>query len=612
MNPFKKAFDWPHTLEERQRKHLHIINELQRCRLLFFCLLCCTGVSIVYTFELFTKEFSTRYGFSAGDLSTISTVGACFCYFLMPYAVVYEFMGPVPLLLLATVAGLIGMLGLGLVFQNVIPGNLTVICVFYAFMNTCGGLFDAASIVTLQHTFPRNRGPVLALAKVMTGLGSSVFASISSNLFVNNLSGFLYFVMVYAMVVALSSCFVLVLPPYVLNWWRERQMTEEEKESARSLSVVYDSKNVPVPRLAVGYAVAISLILFFSTSSPILAYLTVSQKARYVLGTITCLLLCSYGIMALPLRCLGGVDEPSPALEVAGQPAEGQRKSLTEPIVADADVVASEASDRELGGALEPYAAYMDPDAIKYTDPKYPGTFWDALRGVDFYLIYFGFILQGAIGSIVLYNSSTIYVARTGKSRSTQLSALYTAFLGIGSALGRIAVGIFEAFVQRQPEGKRRLLVTMALPAPAIIGTIGGILILILPGDALLLPFILVYFKQGAFYSTCAVTFPSLFRTHLSIYYNLSSATTVVCVICFNRFLFGYMVDKKRDELKLTGDCTSRDCILTPIIVATCLSAASSLLLVTAHIRYRRYVRRCEAQKQADSEPLTKVEGSNA
>ncbi|EPY24161.1 hypothetical protein STCU_07316 [Strigomonas culicis] len=506
-------------------------------------------------------------------------------------------------------------------------------------MNTCSGLLDTVSIVTLQHTFPRNRGPVLALAKVMTGLGSSVFASISSNLFADNLSGFLYFVMVYAMVVSLVGCFVIVLPPYALNWWRERCMTEEEKETSRSLSVVYDSKNVPVPRLAIGYTIVISLILFFSTSSPIIAYMGISQQARYAIGALTCLMVCSFGFLALPLRCLGGVDEPSPALDVdrAGDGAAAPRSASstldTEPTTmrehASTRAALPAAPHAEVAGLVDKdvqkrgemvemnvdvvdleysntgkreahlYAAYMDPDAIKYTDPKYPGTIWDALRHVDIYLIYLGFILQASIGTIVTYNASTIYVARTGRSRSTQLSALYTAFFGIGSALGRIAVGIFEAFVQRQPEGKRRLLVTMVLPVPAIIGTIGGILILILPGGALLLPYIMIYFKEGFFYSTCAIVFPSLYRTHLSIYYNLSCATMVVSVVCFNRFLFGYMVDKKRDELHLSGECTSRDCILTPIVVSICFCAVAFVLFIVAHIRYSRFVRRCERDRAA-------------
>ncbi|CAD2222835.1 hypothetical protein AGDE_06430 [Angomonas deanei] len=640
MNWITDIFSQEKVLKERRASGLHVINELQRFRLLVACIYCAVGTSLVYTFELFTPQFTSQFGLTAGDLSTVSTVSVVFHYFVVPYVVVFQKMGPTLLLVITAVTGLVGTLGMALIFDNKLPHSLVVICVFYAIMNTCVGLFDAATVVTAQLTFPRNRGPVLSLVKVMTGLGSSVFASISRNLFRNDIVSFLYFVLAFAVVVAVWSIFTVTLPPYEMNWWRGRGKTEEEKEIMRSLTAVYYSKSVPMRRLAVGYIVGISLVIFFAISSPVVAYLNVSKEASYGIGAITVFLMLCYFIMTLPIRWLGGVDEPSPSVvqrsavsqherdEPAAEeeeeddlpkkkkadsyeePVKEKEESAKEKALDDAQSVEGTPVTTAVQAEVDdgnPFAEYGEDQLVTtYCDPRYPKTFWEQLRRVDVYLLYLGFILQGSIGVIVMYNAGTIYVARTGEQRSKELSALYTAFLGVGSAVGRISMGLYEGCVQRQKEGHRRFLVTHALPIPPLIGVIAGVLILVLPGQGLLLPYIMVYFKEGAFYSTCAIVLPSIFATHHAVYYILSSATTVVSVIAFNRLLFGMVVDQQRVKLGYAKgeDCKQRECILTPVIVAICLCAVSFVMLLIVHIRYLRFVRRTEKRKKQNANAI--------
>ncbi|EPY42287.1 hypothetical protein AGDE_01636 [Angomonas deanei] len=446
MPTIRNIFSQRGYLQERQEAGLHIINELQRFRLLVCCLFCSMGVSMVYTFELFTTEFSNKFGLGAGDQSTISTVGVAFCYFVVPYALIYEKMGPTPLLMFGAVCAFVGLLGLALIFYEKIPGDLVIICVFYAIMNTCAGLFDASSVVTLQSVFPRNRGPILGLAKVMTGLGSSVFATIKGNLFPHDVSGFIFFLMAFAIVVALVSIFTVTLPPYEVNWWRGRGKTEEEKEIMRSLTAVYYSKSAPMRRLAAGYVVGICLVVFFAVSAPVVAYVHVSQEASYAIGAITIVLLLCFFVMTLPIKCLGGVDEISPAAMQADHAApldeerqatednvyepselmtqDGEKKAGLQTKQSTDDIVKQKRAneqadvddDVEAEGAatstmVNPYAEYVEDIQHAYTDPRYPGDFFANLRRPDIYCIYLGFILQGAIGVIVMYNASTILVA---------------------------------------------------------------------------------------------------------------------------------------------------------------------------------------------------------
>ncbi|KAG5490155.1 hypothetical protein JKF63_00274 [Porcisia hertigi] len=590
----KHTFSQTKYVAHRAACGSHVIDEVKRFRALVCVLFCSICVSLVYAFDLFSDQFQSRFNLSDGDLSTISTVGVVFCYFVIPYGVLYDHIGPLPLLAIACGMGCIGCLGLGLIFDGKIKGNTATISVFYALMNTCSGLFDAASIVTLVELFPRNRGPVIGLAKVMTGLGSSVLSSINRGFFSNNISGFIYFIMALTTAVSLMAMLLIALPPYFVNWWRARNKTEEQIAALTSLKSIYAQKFVPTRRIAYGYVVAACLVIFFSTTAPMLAYTNVSQSGRAVIGAITVMLCMSYWIMAMPIRWFGGVNEL----------AEQQYSTLddTESEVVGANVKKSniltsgdllEIDNEPLSTSPLSHVEAVIEDGPQ--DPRYGGTIWETLVRPDIWLILIAFVCQGALGTIVTYNGGTIYVARTARPRTAELGSLYTALIGVGSAVGRISVGLFEAYVQHQDTENRKVLVTIALPVAPIIATIAGVLILVLPGDALLLPYILVYFEEGVFNGVRALIFPCIFASHHGILYNISFCTNVIGVICFNRFLFGLTVDKEREKMGHTVEqgCTSRACIQTPIIIITCTAALAVVLATVVHLRYTRFVARC-------------------
>lgn len=197
-----------------------------------------------------------------------------------------------------------------------------------------------------------------------------------------------------------------------------------------------------------------------------------------------------------------------------------------------------------------------------------------------------------------MYNASTIYVAVSGHERSSTVSSLYTAFLGVGSALGRIAFGLFEAYVQHQPADKRRFVITITLPLSPLFAAISAVIILFVPGDALILPYLLVYFEEGVFAGVNALIFPCMFAKHHNFLYNLSFLVQCITTICFNRIMFGMYVDKQHNRLGLSKkvDCNQKVCIQTPMIVSACLGFVGIFVAIVIHIRYARFVRR-ERQK---------------
>ena len=641
------TFSQTKHVADRVARGLHVIDEVKRFRALSCALFCSICVSLVFAFDLFSDEFQKRYSLSDGDLSTISTVGVVFCYFVVPYGILYDYMGPLPLLVIAGVTGLVGCLGLGLVFDGKIKGTTATISVFYAFMNTCSGLFDAASVVTIVELFPRNRGPVIGLVKVMTGLGSSVFSTISRSFFSKNISGFIYFIMALTVAVAIVSIFLVTLPPYFINGWRKRGKTEEELAALASLKAIYAKKFVPIRRIACGYVIVACLVIFFTITAPVLAYTNVSKAGKCVVGAITVVLCMSFWVMSLPIRSLGGVDEAAQycdsfdgaepfddtvtreidggkaPLEVSGEVLDDSREALNDSceVLDDGGKAPLEVSGEVLDKSSPITGGEADAPEVEKAvieegpqDPRYGGTIWQTLSRPDVWLLLIAFVFQTSLGTIVTYNGSTIYVARTGRARSAGLGSLYTAFIGVGSAVGRVAMGLFEAYVQQQDPEKRKVLVTISLPVAPIVATVAGILILVLPGDALLFPYILVYFEEGVFNGVRALIFPCIFASHHGILYNMSFCTNVIGVICFNRFLFGLTVDSEREKMGHTvaQGCTTRACVQTPIIVVTCMAAFAAVLASIVHIRYSRFVNKCRGAKPAKEPPVAERQPSTA
>ena len=317
------------------------------------------------------------------------------------------------------------------------------------------------------------------------------------------------------------------------------------------------------------------------------------------------------------------IDGGKAPLEVSGEVLDDSREALNDSceVLDDGGKAPLEVSGEVLDKSSPITGGEADAPEVEKAvieegpqDPRYGGTIWQTLSRPDVWLLLIAFVCQGSLGTIVTYNGSTIYVARTGRARSAGLGSLYTAFIGVGSAVGRVAMGLFEAYVQQQDPEKRKVLVTISLPVAPIVATVAGILILVLPGDALLFPYILVYFEEGVFNGVRALIFPCIFASHHGILYIMSCFTNVIGAVCFNRFLFGLTVDSEREKMGHTvaQGCTTRACVQTPIIVVTCMAAFAAVLASIVHIRYSRFVNKCRGAKPAKEPPVAERQPSTA
>lgn len=642
FGPFDTYFSQHRVLRARKAAGLHPISELSRFNTLICCFFCSLAVSVTYAFDLFTDTFQTKFGLTPGDMTTVSTVGLVFAYFTMPYSLLFENFGPLTLFCVCIVLSLVGGLGLALTVNGTLPGNTGSLTVFYAILNTASGLIDTAYISTLFEIFPRNRGPVVCLAKVMTGLGSAVLSSLNSNI-LTDMTDFIYFLMVFCMLVSVWAALVVVLPPWWMNWWRTHGKTEEEILELRITEPYYEQKNIPWPRLILGYAVVVILILFFAIELPVVESMSeVTEATHNALGAVTIILVLCIFLMLLPIPALGGMDEPAPtgdeknAIEgpfMARYRLEQQRiadnggalnsatvvNSLKQLNVQPTSAVVLEEEDL---GRTKIHTTGSEPtpsleeaehsnEKVCRQDPRYEGSFFDYLRNIDLWLILLLFVFYGCMGTLVMYNATTISIAINGHDRNQGTAALYTAFLGVGSSVGRIAFGLFEGFVQHQDPENRKVILTMILPLSPTLAFIAGVLLLTISGDAILLPYLLIYFEEGIFAGVNALIFPSLFVRHHNSLYNLSFLVQCISILCFNRLMFGTYTDRQLKELQDAGlanqNCNVRKCVQVPLIVATCLAFCGIFVAIAIHWRYARYVRRVRALRKKEHEEAEAV-----
>ncbi|KAG5505818.1 hypothetical protein JKF63_05154 [Porcisia hertigi] len=598
-------FSQTQYLRARREQGLHPVNEMNRFWILVCGLFCGICVSLTFAYDLFTTQFRDQFQMSAGDLSTVSTVGLVFCYFLLPFSVIFETCGPFLNFMICLVTGVIGTVCLALTFSGTIPGNVATVTIFYAFLNISSGLIDTTYISTLFEVFPRNRGPAVGLAKVMTGLGSTIFACLSTTLFKGNTVGFIYFLCVLITVVSAWASFLVVLPPYYINWWRLRGKSAEEVADLQATRQFYENQSVPARRLFLGYAVVLTMIVFFTVEAPVLAYAKhVPRSAELAVGGVACVLTLCIFLMVLPLRCLGGMDkgapldpEPRSIAQVCGvsvvesDVSEGATVEKARPVVGNVAAVNSDSSLSPESGAVS--------EANSGLDPRYPGSsILDYMKSLDLWLILLYTFCVAPMGIMVSYNGTTISIAKTGRERSHETAALYTAFLGLGNSVGRIAFGMFEAYSQytKRNPGCRRVLVTASLFVTPALAAMGGLLLLVLPGNMILLPYILVYIGDGFNATVQALIFTCLFEKFHNTLYNMVFMVMAICVVVFNRFLFGMYVDMQHRELNLSAsqECNRVVCIQTPFVVATCVAVCGLLIAVPVHLRYARFVARVQ------------------
>ncbi|RNE95953.1 uncharacterized protein Tco025E_09869, partial [Trypanosoma conorhini] len=177
-------------------------------------------------------------------------VGRVFRDFTLPCGFLYGCAGPFPPMRVCHVTGGLGGAAAWLDVRRIRPGKRDqLLRALRRDEHPRRFRWGVANAVALAEASPRIPGPVIALAKVLTGRGSPVLAAVGVSLFGDNVSGFIYAIVAHAVVVCGVAALAVALPPYFVNGWWRRGKSEEQLAAMRALEPAYRRKFVPVRRL---------------------------------------------------------------------------------------------------------------------------------------------------------------------------------------------------------------------------------------------------------------------------------------------------------------------------------------------------------------------------
>ncbi|KAH9599058.1 Nodulin-like [Trypanosoma melophagium] len=530
---------------------VHIVDDLCRMRMLMAGVYVGVAISSTYGFSLFTDHLREKYGMSQSDITTISTVGNCVGYCSFLAGMLFDYAGPMVVFPLAGFLGFLGFLLFGLTFDDKIA-NPTVIhfSIFNAILYLGCPAMDVATVMPLMMQFPMDRGYVVLIQKTFSGLGTSVLMAYfngwfksanSDNIKDNNYSGYAYFVGAQILLCTLVGTYFVRLPVYYPCAWRKKRLTAEEITEREGTLELYMKQRAPSRRLKIGFALVVAVLIFSTTQSITTAYVKTSHSGYLAISVVAVLLMASFTAMALPFQFLGRYTPVRPThMEVIGDTPNTPHDGVMNGDVCDANE--------------SPNAKGEEKPVLKPA-PQYTGSFWANLLTVDLWAMWIACFGMWGTGTVMQMNAAQIYMSKNSGEKDTPTLTLYITIMAVGSAVGRMSMGFADLkLAQWQRTGKSEMLMTFALPLGSLCLFVAYLFFALLPQQALILPFFLGAFGNGAGWGVGVLAARMMYAKDIGKHYNFLFSSGIVSTIALNRFMFGEMYDaqgRRRGEFPL-------------------------------------------------------------
>ncbi|KAK7193951.1 Protein Associated with Differentiation [Novymonas esmeraldas] len=598
------------------------INEYKRFALLVLGSCGCIVCSFSYAWNLISPAMQARYRLTQRDLSSIVTTGLVIQYCILPYAFLYDYLGPIPISILGTVLFPLGALLLALCFMGHVTGSVVRLCVFNAIMSSGCMMFDLSCCVTVLSYFPTNRGPVTALLKTFTGLGTAIVACLYAGYFKSQADQYFFFLFAVVLVIGALCIAFMRLPPYHLTQYEEKHLSAEEKERRVATKAQYLRQEAPLRRFVWGFFILIVLIVFLPTQSALVSYLQLTDRPKLVFAIVTTVIAACYLLVAAPLPFLNSSHIPlfhpvhsserraveTDGSDVLAEPVEPMQ------IAPRREAHAPTSQGEEENGKKVPYDAAAVDEAladdsasggraaateteVDYIAPAYQGSFLHNLTTLELWALWWTLFTIVGTELVIIYNASFLMSALQSAPVDRPLGVLLTVLNGVGSAVGRLLMSYFEVWSQkRKAEDRVPITVSLFFPTGSVIVTL--VLFLVLPARALPLPYVIAAIGNGFLAATILLVSRTIFAKDPAKHYNFCFTSIVFSAVLFNRFLYGewYTVqaEKQAHADKL---CYGKECVMMPLLVMLGLSCSAFVTDVVLHLRYRSYCMKTLAER---------------
>ncbi|KPA76997.1 putative protein associated with differentiation 4 [Leptomonas pyrrhocoris] len=614
------------------------INELRRFSILLLGSLAMICASFGYAFNLISDSMQKRYSFNQREMTTITTCGHVFGFFLLPYGFLFDYAGPIPISVLAIVTVAVGTVCFALCFQGTIEGSIIKLAIFNAILNIGVSLFDLVACMTVISYFPTNRGAVIALLKVFAGLGAAIVGSLKSGFFTTHVDWYYYFLLGFSTFMGVLLIAFMRLPAYHLTGYELSHLSIAEQDERMATKTQYLRQKPPTRRFAYAFVVLVLLIIYLPTESAVVSYAHLSHKYELAFACVTIVLTVALVGMVAPFDVLN--HSSLPLSSIVGKKSTTDGKGDAAHISAGAAEPASSTSealeesslllepvepDNSAGTASKPAGVMGEPDValpvtstpshsphhhadksthsveteVDYIAPQYQGTFLKNLLSLNLWALWWSIFCVIGAEFVIIYNARNILGALQGKDPSDSLNTLLTVLNGVGSAVGRLLMSCFEVWSQkRKAEDRIPITISLFFPTGSII--ISLILFLVLPAAALPLPYVVAALGNGFLAATIVLVSRTIFAKDPAKHYNFCFTATMMGSIVHNRFVFGewyaVLAEKQNHANHL---CYGKHCVLGSMLVMLALACTGFLTAAFLHLRYSMFCRRVLAERAA-------------
>ncbi|KAL7700286.1 protein associated with differentiation 4 [Lotmaria passim] len=639
------------------------ISELRRFAILLLGSLAMICASFGYAFNLISDSMQKRYNFTLRDMTTITTCGLVFGFFMLPYGFLFDYAGPIPISVLAIVTVVIGTVCFALCFQGTIEGSVVKLAVFNAILNIGVSLFDLVACMTVISYFPTNRGAVIALLKVFAGLGSAIVGSLKSGFFMAHVDWYYYFLLAFASFMGILLIAFMRLPEYHLTGYEISHLTAAEQNERLATKTQYLKQKPPLRRFAYAFVVLVLLIIYLPTESAVVSYHKLSHKYELAFACVTIALTVALVGMVAPLSvlnksslpfasCFGKTKSTTKAAAAgtadealsepinlnassssfsadAPEPSFGFFEPIEQPNHASKNNNSNDDGNHEVADAAlklagvvtdveaewpNPSPSFLPPDdsdgqkkhlhqkvetEIDYIAPQYQGTFLQNLLSLNLWALWWSIFCVIGAEFVIIYNARNILRALQGEDPTDSLNTLLTVLNGVGSAVGRLLMSAFEVWSQKR-KAEDRIPITVSLFLPTGSIIITLVLFLVLPAAALPLPYVVAALGNGFLAATIVLVSRTIFAKDPAKHYNFCFTATMMGSIVHNRFIFGEWYAVHADKQHHANHlCYGKKCVLGSMIVMLVLACTGFLTSTFLHLRYSLYCKRVLAERAA-------------
>ncbi|KAH1109145.1 hypothetical protein AAZX31_04G004100 [Glycine max] len=460
------------------------------------------------------------------------------------------------------IGSLQGLIGYGVqwlvVSQRIQPLPYWQMCVFLCIGGNSTTWMNTAVLVTCIRNFRRNRGPVSGILKGFVGLSTAIFTDLCSALFADDPASFLLMLALIPFAVCLSGMFFLrEIPPAATNDQEESTYFAVFNAVAVVVAVYLLAFGfVPNPSALVSraFAVVLLLLLVAPMGIPVHSYLKARRQDERFKPNLE-----------------ERVDEPLIRGKEKGSESEVER----------GNVLAEEAAAEGMSGP-----AVGEEHTI-----------WEALKTVDFWILFVSFLCGVGTGLAVMNNMGQIGLALGYSDVS-----LFVSLTSIWGFFGRIVSGsVSEHFIKKAATPR-----PLWNAASQILMAVGYILLAMAMPGSLYIGSVVVGICYGVRLAITVPTASELFGLkYYGLIYNILILNLPLGSFLFSGLLAGILYDMEATTTVGGGNtCIGAHCYRLVFIIMAVACVVGFFLDILLSFRTKKVYNKISSSKNSNKNSL--------